>query len=239
MDALEVSQELIGAARAGEGDRARVFESQLEEVDPFRITGDEARLAFWLNLYNARIIREFTERPKSGNLLRQRSMFSKVGYRVGPDRFSLNDIEHGVLRLNARPPYSLRRTLGRGDRRREAAPGELDPRIHFALNCGAVSCPPIHVYEPSRVDEQLDGATRAYLQTETVVDRESGRVELPYLMKLYKADFGGLRPSDLLSGFAARYLSEPDRTWICSDDFDGRVTYNRRYDWTIAVPGEH
>ena len=39
----------------------------------------------------------------------------------------------------------------------------LDPRIHFALVRGTRSCPQLQVYEPARLDEQLDAATRDYL----------------------------------------------------------------------------
>ena len=40
---------------------------------------------------------------------------------------------------------------------------ELDPRIHFALNCGATSCPPIRVYSSSNLDSQLDRAAASFL----------------------------------------------------------------------------
>ena len=40
---------------------------------------------------------------------------------------------------------------------------ELDPRIHFALNCGATSCPPIRVYSSANLDYQLDRAAASFL----------------------------------------------------------------------------
>lgn len=73
--------------------------------------GDAARIALWVNLYNATVTKEFSERPRKGSLLRHRGVFRKVGCEVGGDFFSLDVIEHGVLRLNSKPPYSLRRTL--------------------------------------------------------------------------------------------------------------------------------
>ena len=81
--------------------------------------------------------------------------------------YSLDAIEHGVLRLNARPPYRLRRLLAAGDPRRDAAPSRLDPRVHFALNCGAVSCPPIRAYEADGLDPELEATTRRYIRAET------------------------------------------------------------------------
>lgn len=37
---------------------------------------------------------------------------------------------------------------------------ECDPRVHFALSCGARSCPPIRAYQPRRIDEELDLAPK-------------------------------------------------------------------------------
>ena len=40
---------------------------------------------------------------------------------------------------------------------------ELDPRIHFTLNCGATSCPPIRVYSAPNLDSQLNRAAASFL----------------------------------------------------------------------------
>jgi len=40
----------------------------------------------------------------------------------------------------------------------------VDPRIHFALVCGAKSCPPIKVYTPTSLQEGLDTATMAFCE---------------------------------------------------------------------------
>ncbi len=199
-------------------------------TDPYEIEGDAARIAFWINLYNATVIKEFSERPRVGSLLRHRGLFRKVGCEVGGDFFSLDVIEHGVLRLNSKPPYSLRRTLRSGDRRLDAAPSKLDPRIHFALNCAAASCPPVRTYAPDKLEEQLDAATRAYLGAETRFDASSGKLTLPYLMKLYATDFGG---KQVHAEYVARYLPEVARSFESEGSIGGRVEYGR-YDWTIA-----
>jgi len=38
----------------------------------------------------------------------------------------------------------------------------LDPRIHFALVCGAKSCPPIRVYTPASLEPGLEAAAQAF-----------------------------------------------------------------------------
>lgn len=203
-------------------------------IDPYAIEGDAARIAFWINLYNAKITQELSERPRTGSLLRHRGLFRRVGCEVGGEFFSLDVIEHGVLRLNSKPPYSLRRILRSGDPRLGAAPSKLDPRIHFALNCAAASCPPIRAYEPDMLDEQLDSATRSYLAAETQVDAAARKLTLPYLMKLYADDFGGRGAH---AGYVARYLPGIAQQLEDPSGFDGGISYGD-YDWTIAIQGE-
>jgi hypothetical protein len=202
---------------------------RLRGVDPAAIEGDGARLAFWINLYNALLLHRVCRRPIRGSVLWQLRLFSTVAYRVGGGPYTLNLIEHGVLRRNRRPPYRLRRPLREGDPRLAAAPTALDPRVHFALNCGARSCPPIHVYEPGAIEEQLELATRAYLRAETAVDPAHGRVTLPRLMRIYRADFGD-RAAQL--GLAARHVDTVKERY----EAGGRrlaVRYGR-FDWTAA-----
>lgn len=67
---------------------------------------------------------------------------------------------------------------------------ECDPRIHFALNCGAVSCPPIAVYSGDDLDGQLDDATKGFLEGNTAVNTADNSISLSMLFKWYKEDFG-------------------------------------------------
>jgi Protein of unknown function, DUF547 len=228
-DPVGVSRSLLLAARGGELSEAKRIADGLDAVDPFSLAGDPARIAFWVNLYNALLLRELAWRPRRGSLLRQRRMFRSALCRVGGHEYSLDAIEHGVLRKNARPPLRLGRMLGRGDPRLAAMPARLDPRIHFALNCGAVSCPPIVPYDAGSIDAELDRVTAAYVRAETTIDPDRGRVTLPYLIRLYRADFGG-RSARLR--FAVRYLREDDAAWLRSR---GRVRIGYAgFDWTIA-----
>ena len=140
---------------------------QLAGVDPVAITGQHARVAFWLNVYNALLRAELAERPRAGSLLRHRRLFGTAAWQVGDHRLTLDEIEHGLLRGNARPPYRLRPLMRGADPRLAAAPPEADPRVHFALNCGARSCPLVRPYDAAGLDEALETATRDYLRRES------------------------------------------------------------------------
>ncbi len=224
---VELSRDLLQAAVAGRA-AASGLEHRLEEIDPAAIEGDGDRIAFWLNLYNALLRRRLERDPLSGSLLRHRGIFGSAAYRVGEHEYSLDVIEHGLLRLNARPPYRPRLLLRPGDPRLAAAPRRLDPRVHFALNCGAVSCPPVRAYSSAGLEDELEGASVSYVRAETVIDRDRGRVWLPYLMKLYRPDFGGRAPA---REFAADRLDPADGAWI--RERRPRVSYCR-FDWTVA-----
>lgn len=196
----------------------------VSQPDVAAIDGDD-RHAFWLNTYNEMVRDELAARPRSGHLFRHRRLFRTVGVEVDGLWFTPDVIEHGLLRGNRRPPFGLRRVLRRGDPRLAHAPWPPDPRIHFALNCGARSCPPIREYEGERVGEQLETATRAYLEAETEIDRTRGLVRLPHLLKLYRADFGGAGGA---VAFAAAHLDE---------DIAGLKVRYGDYDWTMGAAG--
>ena len=59
----------------------------------------------------------------------------------------------GYLRNPAPSPFE----------RRHARRARVDPRIHFALNCGARSCPPLAAWDPATLDADLERATAAYV----------------------------------------------------------------------------
>ena len=235
LEPIELSRELLREARAietpGRCASLEALAGQLYGIEPQRIQGDAARIAFWANLYNALVLHCLCLTPLRGNLLWHLRVFDRVAYRVGRHDYPLNLIENGILRANRRPPFRFRPPLRRSDPRLAAAPSRIDPRIHFALNCGARSCPPIRDYDPDSLDARLEVATRAYLEQETAVDPEGHRVRLPRLMRLYRADFGNRRQQ---VEFAARFLAN------LKDSIDDgrkrvRVAYGR-FDWTVAAP---
>jgi hypothetical protein len=223
----DLSRSLLRAALARSEETAGL-EEELRRLDPCAIADNAARIALWLNLYNALLLRELNREPRTGSVLRHRGLFASAAYRVGEHEYSLDVIEHGLLRLNGRPPYRLRRLLRRSDPRRAAAPSHLDPRIHFALNCGAVSCPPIHAYGAADLDIELEAAATSYIRAETVLDRERGGLQLPYLMRLYSADFGD---RDRAREFAAARLAPEDGAWVRQRR--PTVSYGR-FDWSLA-----
>jgi len=227
MDNAQHSAEgLLRAARMGQDTVS--FESHLalisheELVD--QLTSEQANRAFWINVYNAYSIILLALGPVDllKGMVRLRH-YSHRRIRIAGHLLSLNDIEHGMLRhsrirwsmgyLNKPFPSKLERAL------RVLA----DPRIHFALNCGAVSCPPIAFYTREGLNNELDLATRNFLDSDAVFDPKSNLITLSPLFKWYVGDFGGR--SGMLR-FLERYQRIPPGTIP-------RIAYST-YDWTVT-----
>ena len=156
-----------------------------------------------------------------------RGFYRRAAYGVEGLRFSLDDIEHGVLRANKGFPWLPGPHFRDGDPRLDAIVPTVDARIHFALNCGAASCPPIHAYSVEAIHGQLEQAVGAFLPGEegVKVDLEARHVELPKLMQWFESDFGGQRGAIT---FAAEFLEdEAARALLMGADV--RVWY-RSYD---------
>lgn len=235
VDAVPLSQQILNAAKdlAGPEDCGALdaLASQLHRVAPEHIPGDASRIAFWVNLYNAGVLHALCLRPLRGSLIWHLRMFDRVAYRVGAHDYSLNMIENGVLRLNARAPYRLQRPFRAADPRLAAAPSRVDPRVHFALNCGASSCPPIRGYSDAQLDQQLELATRSYLRAESRLDEDRCRLTLPKLMRLYRTDFGD-RAEQL--ELAARHVPG---VGDCLRRLGGKLRLGYAgFDWSVARP---
>jgi len=176
------------------------------------------QIAFWINLYNALILHGVLHYKVSGSMLRDVGFFRRVAYNVGGMRFSADDIEHGVLRGNRRHPYLPFTQFAKGDPREMMSIEDPDPRMHFALVCGARSCPPISAYDGEQLDAQLDLAAAAFINgIGAQFDPEAKILFLSRIFKWYAGDFGGregalrlvdqyLDTSVAIAGARIRYL---------------------------------
>ncbi|MEP6712184.1 MAG: DUF547 domain-containing protein [Ferruginibacter sp.] len=189
---VKLSQDFMYAAKTG--DDATQFINQLKDISYADIISniktDDDKKAFWINLYNAYTNSSLHKNPDQ---YKNRSAFFKnKNIIIAGKTFSLDEIEHGILR-RSKIKWSLGylNKLFPGKTEKELRVDKLDYRIHFALNCGAKSCPPIAFYNPENIDKQLDVATTAYLTGETAYDKEKNTLALPALFNWFRRDFGG------------------------------------------------
>lgn len=197
---VQLSQELMYAAKSGDPTSAHIIQLQQLAYEDLKkhLRTDNEKKAFWINVYNGYtqyLLKQNKEAYKSRSCF-----FKKKQVAIAGKLFSLDDIEHGFLRrskikwslgyLNKWFPSKTEKEL------RVATP---DYRLHFALNCGAESCPPIAFYTPENLDAQLEVATRAYLTGEASYDSAGNTLTLPKLMSWFRRDFGGRKKMKLLA----------------------------------------
>jgi hypothetical protein len=194
----------------------------LDQLATARLDGlsDPERLAFWINVYNAFTIQQINaheERESIRNinktlgLLPLKGPWSEKMVRAAGRTLSLDDVEHEIIRK------------------------EFDePRIHFALVCAALGCPPLRseVYAGARLEEQLEDQARLFLlrsPAKNRIDVAAATVWVSPILVWYKDDFGGT--DEALGRFLARYWEEgPERELLEGGRFRLEKT---DYDWTL------
>ncbi len=226
-------------ARSQVIDEYRPLAAALREYDPGELATDLERRAFWINIYNALLIHGVLAYHETRSLLQIRGAFERIAYVIGGYRYSLDDIEHGILRGNRAHFLIPGLRFSRKDARRQYALAQVDPRIHFALVCGASSCPPIGIYQAAQLDHQLDLAAGNFIQNGGIqINRNEGAVALSRIFQWYSPDFGGkwmgLGSRTPVLRYIARFLAEEERDFILTHAERLRVGY-QHYDWALNV----
>jgi hypothetical protein len=147
---------------------------------------DTSKKVFWINLYNAFVLIEFRNKSKL-------NYDTKVAYFQGIS-LSLDEIEHGVLRgSKSKLGLGYFRKWNVSSFEKLARVNSTDYRVHFALNCGANSCPPIFVFSKDRLDDDLDLVTQNYLLDSICFKQNENVLKVPRLCLWYFCDFGGFK----------------------------------------------
>jgi hypothetical protein len=209
---------------------------RLRNLDVFEMN-KARRLAFFLNIYNALLIHAITIVGRPHSFVARFRLFQTAAYCIGGHLYSLNDIENGVLRGNQPPPYPFASKPFRDashDARTEAVIDGGDPRIHFGLNCGARSCPPIRAYDEFNVDQALEAATASFIR-ENVRIITDAQVELSRIFLWYAADFGNDVIWWILKHWPLKTeedLQRYRRVMQWAETGQLRITY-AKYDWSL------
>lgn len=205
----------------------------LQRFRPEKLPTVSAQLAFWINLYNALLIDAVISLDVQKSVIEGKlgiiTFFRRAAYQVNGKRVSLEDIEQGILRGNR--GHSLLPGLQfASDDPRIAWCLPLDPRIHFALNCGSRSCPPIQVYSADHLEAQLDQAARNFVDANVKLDETKQLLVLSSIFQWFKGDFGGR--SGIIS-FVIDHLPRSERrAWLSNYRDQVRLRY-APYDWGI------
>lgn len=189
------------------------YDSLLIELD-----NDQKKTAFWVNVYNSFAQIQLSE---ASTPVSKYAFFRKEFIQVAGKSFSLNRIEHGILRHSK---IVWARGISKpfpAQYEKDLRVDNPDYRIHFALNAGAVSAPPIYYYEVENLDEQLHQAEEGFINTTTTYNESENTVEVSKIFGWYRKDFGG--KSGIL-GLLKKYNKVPA-------DKEPKLVF-RKYDWT-------
>ena len=207
----------------------RRYISTLDAASPDALAQASAtdRLAFWINAYNACMLKRVIDHypiKKAGGFQRLKNaaagrpansvwqisdVFTGDHCPVAGKVRSLDEIEHEIIR-----------PMG-------------DPRIHFAINCAARSCPPLigQAYEGRSLEDQLDARVRAFVldpvHFQVVTDQDRAAVHVNRVLDWFQEDFGGVQG---IRSFLAGYAEGEAREALL-DSVTELVFFD--YDWTL------
>jgi hypothetical protein len=195
------------------GDLDRYLAS-LESADPSKM-GEDERLAFWINAYNAVVLHHVLERyPGIESVREVDGFFDELTYPVAGEERTLDEIEAQGIEIG-------------------------DARIHFAVVCASTSCPGLRgePFVASRLDAQLEEQTRGFLADESKGARLDGdTLHLSSIFKWYAGDFtGGSTVVAFFSrGGVLSWVAEhaPDRLAERIKKAEPSVSY-MDYDWSL------
>jgi hypothetical protein len=217
-------------------DKLDGFLSAMTSLDPktYDRWGSEAKIAFWLNAYNALTLKVIIDHypihptlfgallyPK--NSIRQiPGVWDKIQFDVMKKKVTLGEIEDEVLRKQFN-----------------------EPRIHMALVCASLGCPILRnePYVGDKLSAQLDDQSRRFLANpgKFSIDREKEKVWLSPIFKWFGTDFiqkygndkirsGSSDAEKAVLNFVSGYISREDGDFIRNADF--KIGY-LDYDWSL------
>lgn len=201
--------------------------SKLASFDPDSLDSREASTAFWLNAYNFFMIAHILEERPDGELVDsvwdyggrynpfRGNVFERELFEIGGEDYSLDEMEKDIL-------------LGEGFEAR----GWKDARVHFAVNCASVGCPPLResIYTASNVDELLEENTRRAMRTDYHLRVDDETLRLSSLFDWYESDF--VRAAGSVRDFVREYASEETGAAMESTQ---NIEYID-YDWALNRP---
>ena len=182
----------------------------LEKVDPKSLPRNE-QFAFYANAYNAWTIKlilggypGIQSIKDLGSLFK--SPWKKKIARIDGEVMTLDHIEHDILR-----------------------PRFKDPRVHFAINCAAKSCPPLSRMPLSgdKLDQQLDRLTCAFVNDPNNNYLTGNTLYVSSIFKWFKSDF-----TDGIVDFFLKYGESDLNAKLHTIGNGIKISY-LDYDWSL------
>ncbi|WP_020538956.1 DUF547 domain-containing protein [Lewinella cohaerens] len=174
--------------------------AELEQYPPQSSWNRNTAMAYWINAYNAYTVKLIVNNYPVSSIkdIDSGNPWGTKWIKLGGQTYSLNQIENDILR----PRYG-------------------DARIHFAVNCAAASCPPLHnrAFTADNLNSTLQRLTRKFVNNKDYNTITAKRVEISKIFDWYGSDFGSV----------VNYINGYTDTALNSDTV---VTF-KEYDWKL------
>jgi hypothetical protein len=98
-----------------------------------------------------------------------------------------------------------------------------DPRVHFAVNCASVSCPPLRneAFTGVKLEQQLNEQAKQFVSSKHAVRVKGNTAEYSSLFDWHKKDFGSSNPAEIINKYSDTKISTKLQVkWI-------------KYDWSL------
>lgn len=160
--------------------RHKKVQKELQNTDPATLGSKSEKLAFWINAYNVFTIDLLIQKGERDSIKDLGGVFEspweRFKWTVSGKEYTLDQIEHKIIR-----------PLG-------------EPRIHFAINCAAKSCPDLRTeaYRANKLNAQLADQTKKTFANPTkgyAAVKGQNAIRVTKVMDWFKKDFnnGDLR----------------------------------------------
>lgn len=183
--------------------KLKEYISLLEKNTPQDTWSRNQKLAYWINAYNAHTINLILNHYPVNSItdISSGKPWDEKIIKVGTETYSLNQVENEIIR-----------------------PTFKEPRIHFAVNCAAKSCPKIlnAAFDPKILDEQLESQTKLFINngSKNVINKD--KIEISKIFEWYKGDFE-------TDGSLITFLNLYSKTKI---DSQANISF-MEYDWAL------
>ncbi len=145
----------------------------LEENPPQDGWSRGEKMAFWINAYNAATIKLIVDNYPVSSItkLEGGKPWDVKRVKIGGKAYSLDAIENDILR-----------------------PQFKDPRIHFAVNCAAQSCPPLlnRAWTAANLESNFEKQAKAFINNSRFNKISAKSVQVSKIFEWYGSDFGNL-----------------------------------------------
>ena len=197
----------------------KAYLASLDQADPAKLDPKE-RLAYWINVYNAYTIELINRHDEQGSIRNINKTLGVAAHgpwreklvKAGGKVYHLDNVEQDIVRKEWK-----------------------EPRIHFALVCAGMGCPPLRseAYTGAKLEEQLADQASLFLRKTPLKNRVDVKAGIvygsPIYIKYYPEDFGG-SPAAIGKYLAGFYPDGPEKQLLLLGTFKLVVT---EYDWTL------